>query len=513
MSLWIRQLVWWTADLLPDDLRATAFAELAAEGAAPPVTPPVEPIGDTLGRLLATDTVLAADAALPQSPDWPGLAAAHAREPFGRVHARALIARPDCPEEFVFALIEPWDSLVAGRLNGRRAVPDRLVRPVAERLGEIRPSLIRLMLNERTATEFIHVAPRLSGLVDVVNGYDHNHSRQQVAFWNAIGALLAPLCGTDRERWLAAATNVATWPGTFTGLVRRLGTPVLATDDPDLRVLAYAPDTVLADVMATLPDPRFRRVRDDRPLKALILERLVTAGVPAREVFALWTYGSFPSTAVHVWAHGHFAHLDTSNHSSACYKVELRTRLAAVLYRDQGPVVDLVAELRACTTAVQAEAILLTQGGIPWPELVEAHQAEPLPGVVACALASRPEFPAELIDALPEYVFMQLAPQNPATARAALANPKSSHRSVLFREIHRHGTLSDDEIFDTARTARDLVTYLARLDPADPQVERYAATIRAAAASAPPGFWSAFLRLLPTAESTLGEFLASVAQP
>jgi len=131
--------------------------------------------------------VFSADAALPSSPDWAGLAAAHGGVPFGRVQRRALIARRDCPDGFVHALLEPWDSLVAGRLTGRRVVPDGLVGAVGGRIGEIRPSLVRLMPSERSAAEFIRAVPHLALLVDAVDGDDHNHGPRHRAFWVALG--------------------------------------------------------------------------------------------------------------------------------------------------------------------------------------------------------------------------------------------------------------------------------------------------------------------------------------
>jgi hypothetical protein len=519
-----RQLVWWTVELLPADLRATALGELGAAGEGPPAAPHVEPVGDTLERLRGADTVLRADAALPSCPDWTGLAAAHAGEPFGRVRRRALIARRDCPDSFVNALLEPWDSLVAGRLTGRRVVPDELLRTVAERIGEIRPSLVRLMLSEHSAAEFIRAVPHLALLVDAVDGYDHNHGAQHRAFWVALGELLAAHCGTDRRRWLAAASNAAIWPGTFANLVRRLDAPNIRTDDPDPRVLAHAPDTVLADIIAALPDPEvgshwFRRSRDARPLKSMLLARLVEAGVPARPVFALWVYGSHPSSEVRVWAHGHYEHLDTVNNGSAQYNVELRTGLAAK-FPHQGAVTDLVAELRACSTAVQAEAVLATQASIPWTVLLDAHRAEPLPSVVACALASRSDFPAALVKALPEKLLELLAYQNPVTARAALADRSIRHRVGLINQLRARGTLADTELTATIRPARDLIDvlyYAAYHQRPDPLLDQYTSMIReaaesaAATESAPPGFWPTLLRLLATDDCTLPELLANAA--
>jgi hypothetical protein len=514
-------LVWWTVELLPADLRATALGELGAAGEGPPVVSHAEPVGDTLARLRGAETVLGADAAFSSCPDWTGLAAAHIREPFGRVQRRALIARRDCPDSFVHALLEPWDSLVAGRLTGRRVVPDELLHAVAERIGEIRPSLVRLMLSERSAAEFIRAVPHLALLVDAVDGYDHNHGRQHRAFWVALGELLAAQCGTDRRRWLAAAGNAAIWPGTFAGLVRRLDAPDIRTDDPDPRVLAHAPDVVIADIIAALPDPEvgshwFRRSRDARPLKSVLLERLVAAGVPARPVFALWVYGSHPSSEVRVWAHGHYEHLDTVNNGTAQYDVGLRTGLAG-RYPHQEAVTDLVAELRACTTAVQAEAVLATQAAIPWAVLVDAHRAEPLPSVVACALASRREFPAVLVEALPEKMLELLAHQNPVTARAALADRSIRHRVGLINKIRAHGTLTDDELTGTLRPARDLIDvlyYAAYYQRPDPLLDQYTSMIREAAESAgsvSSRFWPTLLRLLASDDCTVPELLANAA--
>ena len=301
--------------------------------------------------------------------------------------------------------------------------------------------------------------------------------------------------------------------------MRRLDAPNIRTDDPDPRVLAYAPDAVFADIIAALPDPEagshwFRRFRDARPLKSMMLERLVAAGVPPRPVFALWVYGSHPSSEVRVWAHGHDKHLDTVNNSSAQYDVGLRTGLAAK-YPHRGAVTDLVAELRASTTVVQAEAVLATQAGIPWTVLVATHHAEPLPSVVACALASRREFPASLVEALPENLLELLAHQNPVTARAALANRSIHHRVGLINQIRAHGTLTDAELTATIRPARDLIDVLyygAYHQRPDPWLDQYTSMIREAAeptGSQPPGFWPTLLRLPATDDGTLPELLAS----
>jgi hypothetical protein len=236
-------------------------------------------------------------------------------------------------------------------------------------------------------------------------------------------------------------------------------------------------------------------------------------------VFALWVYGSHPLSEVRVWAHGHYEHLDTVNNSSAQYDVELRTGLAAK-YPHQGAVADLVADLRGCTTAVQAEAVLATQASIPWSVLVDAHHAEPLPPVVACALASRREFPAALVEALPEKLLELLAYQNPVTARAVLANRTIHHRVGLINRIRAHGTLTDAELTATIRPARDLIDvlyYAAYYQRPDPWLDQYTSMIREAAESAkaagsePRGFWPTLLRLLATDGSTLPELLASAA--
>ncbi|MBW4720446.1 hypothetical protein [Saccharothrix obliqua] len=514
----VDELVWWAVSLLPEDERAAAGAELVAHGVRRPGRdePAVLPAEFAERRLRAADTVRACDDVLagPFAVDWPGLAAAHARVPFGRAQRRALVARPDCPDELVPALVTPWDPLVAARVGARgRAVPRSVRLAVTARIGEVRPALVRAVLahgGPEVATELVTGVPHLGLLVRAVDGFDHNHADVVTAFWSAVAALLRPWCGDDPRAWRAASAAVGEWPGTFAGLLRRVA--ALPGACPDPRVLVHAP--VFAEVVAAASDDEvaemaarhLSRLRVRGEVLRQFVERLAVEGVEPRPVFARLVRAAHPSTAARMWAHGQDSDLDRLNELAAERDPELRRFLAARQPRREPG--DLVAALRRCAGAVEAEAVL---AGVdpPWGELERAHAARPLPEPVVCALVDRPGFPRGLVSGLSVERVTLLAPRSAEVARVALAGDRAE--VALVERIRRAGTLGDDELMSTLRPAREVLEYLHtvhRREPDDPWVRRFAADVRRAARS--PGFWTAFRRALTTARGPLGPLLSPV---
>ncbi|MBA8950044.1 hypothetical protein ACFQU9_38250 [Actinomadura namibiensis] len=512
-------------------MRDAAQAELPD----PSPRPPARPVAEVAERLRAVPSVLDGDALLDASgpPDWAGLAAEHRRAPFGRVQRRVLVARTDCPEAFVTELLTPWDSGVANRLVVRRApAPRWAIRAAAERIGEMRPSFLRAELSQRNVEEMILGTPHLNLLVRAVDGYDHNHRPQVRAFWECAGVLLWSRLGTDRSAWLAASASLPGHPWTFDHLVRvARRRPAVPADRADLRVLAQAPDAVLTGAVAGLPDrtlgamadpARSLRARD--ALTAMIVDRLAESGVPPRELFARWVYGSQCEPATRVWAHGLYSSLDSSNRSAAVYNVPLR-RLLAARFPARRPT-DLIAALRSCPDAIRAEALLTAacgeQGPPDWRALVRAQRRRSLPDHVLGALAGRPGFPAALARALPSRgstgLHELVATQSPEAARAAVtALHRIYHAEGVLNRIHTTGLLPDEEILTTGRPARVVLvfayTLTHRTTPAENRfLGGLVRLVEEAAREAPPGFWTALLDLLPDFGGTLPELLAAARE-
>jgi hypothetical protein len=540
-----KRLVRWSVSLLAPDVGGLAPPELRAEGLDPSKHPAPAPSTATLrpgeagGRLRLAATVLDCDAVLSavRRPDWTALADEHRREPFGRAQRRALIARPDCPDTLAGALLTPWDALVAGRLVARQQpVPRWAWQAALARVGEVRPSFVRHVLSDETVEELVLTTPRLDLLVRAVDGYDHNHEHQAQAFWECAGRLLRHRLGADRSAWVAVAAALPSHPGTFAGLFRRLTWRPTAASlaHADLRILAQAPDAVLADVIADLPEPLLAQMehRDLRPRRArghltsVVLDRFAAVGIPPRRVFARWAYGARCTPTTRAWAHGLDPRMDTVNQSSAVYDVTLR-RLLAAGAPHRAAVTGLVGALRACTGPIETEALLISSvgqdGAPPWRELVDAHLDTPLPRQLLCALAAREGFPGALARALPVDMLPLLAAQSPEAARAAVAALGAVHNPWgLLHRIRAAGVIDDEEILAVSRPAVEIVKYACTLDTRasatssrDDLVDHYARLITTATRSAPAGFWLALLRLLPGFEGTLPELLtaASVRRP
>jgi hypothetical protein len=534
-----KRLVRWSVSLLAPDVRDLVPPELRAEGLdpgeppAPATSTATMPAGEVGGRLRLAATVLDCDAVLSAArrPDWTALAGEHRREPFGRAQRRALIARPDCPDTLAGALLTPWDPLVAGRLVARQQpVPRWAWRAALARVGEVRPSFLRHVLSGETVEELVLTTPRLDLLVRAVDGYDHNHEQQAQAFWECAGRLLRRRLEADRSAWVAAAAALPSHPGTFAGLLRKLTQRPIAASPAhaDLRILAQAPDAVLAGVIADLPEPLLAQMeqRDLRPRRArrhltsVILDRFVAAGIPPRKVFARWAYGAGCTPATRSWAHGLDPWMDRVNQSSAVYDATLR-RLLAAGAPHRGTVTGLVGALRACTGPIETEALLISSfgqdGSPPWRVLIDAHLDMPLPRHLLCALAAREGFPEALARALPADVLPLLAAQSPAAARAAVAALDVMHnRCGLLHRIRAARVIDDEEILAVSRPAVEIVKYACTLDtPAsrtpsgDDLLDHYARLVTTATRSAPAGFWPALLRLLPAFEGTLPELLTA----
>jgi hypothetical protein len=496
--------------------------------------PPVEPASQVAGPLRGAGTVLDGDAVLAgvARPDWAELAAEHRREPFGRVQRRVLVARRDCPDELTRALLTPWDPLVAARLVARRQpVPQWTLAPALARIGELRPSLLRHALSAATVDALIHGTPRLDLLVRAVDGYDHNHHRLVRTFWEAAGRALHRHAGDDHTTWLARAAALPTYRGSLAHLLRRPVAPTPAAE-ADLRMLAQAPNQVLAEVVAALPDATLDtmhrrdlyRLRGREWVTAMVLDRLVAAGVPARPLFARWTYWSVASPAIRAWAHGLDPWLDRANLIAAETDADLRRRLAADLRRQPAgcdpvadsdadlhrrpaegdPVADLPAALAASPDPVHAEALLQRVASVPWDRLLDA----PLPVHAACALAARADVPEAFARTLPAKRLDLVAGQSPGAARAAVtALDRSGNPFGVLHRVRAAAVLDDRELLAVARPARHVLQF-AHAAP-DGFVDLLTESLTAA--HRPAGFWPALRRLLPEFDGTVPAVLAAAS--
>ncbi|WP_285632543.1 hypothetical protein [Actinoallomurus iriomotensis] len=298
-------------------------------------------------------------------------------------------------------------------------------------------------------------------------------------------------------------------------------------DEPgraDLRVLAQAPDAVLADVIAGLADPVLEdmydrdlaRLRTREYLTGMVVDRLVAAGVPPRPVFARWTYGAMATSATRAWAHGLNWMLDQVNESRAGYDVTLRRLLAARLPRP-GAVTDLAGALHACAGAVEAEALLTAMygpdGSPPWHGLVLAHHDTPFREPVLCVLAAREGLPAALVEDLPARDLFLLAAHSRAAARVIVTMlHRTPDSRPLLRRVRAEGFLDDGELVRTTRPARALLAYACRPETPGAVIEHCSRLVEAAARAAPAGFWPALWRSLPAFDGSLPELLKAAGE-
>ncbi|MFJ1757410.1 tetratricopeptide repeat protein [Kitasatospora sp. NPDC088134] len=581
------ELLRWAAGLLPPALREQALAELAqtdlAVQAAPHSAPRFPagagggaaagraPVADTVAALRATRTVLEGDALLSGTPtDWSALAAAHRQEPFDHEQMRALVGRPDCPDDFSAVLLTPWDDVLGNRVSARRT---RLSEPVRRILlassDRLRRPLLRLLVTVDDAADTVRRARRLDLLVRAVDGFDHHHLHESAAFWDAVGAALRELLGEDRAAWERAALLLPEFPGTLRQLAVVAGrppTPPAAAPTgrpgrtappgpeseapaggpavahaPDLRVLAHAPAAVLVAVLAEhddaplarMAEPCTRRdrgrVREGNELLVPLLERIRLAGVPPRPLFAAWAAGSLfalpGAPRVCAWLYGMNPSLDRSIDRRSSVSATWRQEIAAG--RPPRPAADdLVAALRGAAGPVEAQLVLEGTCGTdrtPWPELVEAHGAEPLPEHVVSVLLGRPGFRAELASKLPARRLQELAGQNADIDRAMLGllpeptppgnlvhdNPRFTH-GVLHR-VRSAGHLDDATVLRSVRPASAALGHGRALWPRDPLCEPWRAACTRlfldAAAEHGPGLWHLLAARLPTCTGSLPRLL------
>ncbi|MFC7969236.1 tetratricopeptide repeat protein [Streptomyces cinereoruber] len=583
---WLSMLRW-AAGLLPPPARARAVAELDATGlsvAAAPFYPvrhgmraalhdtrPVDERQGPSGRelvaaLRSVETAVDGDRLLDAARvDWDVLAAAHARDPFPSVPSRALIARRDCPDPFIVALLTPWRVEVANRIAARQKnrtgpaerrsayrahtaplvhchdLSDEIRKVLLPHVSHLRTPLLRLLLAPGKAREVVRATARLDRLLAAVDHGDHGHLPRIQAFWDAVGAELRDTLGEDRTAWTAVARRLTRHKGSLRELLDTLGDPVPGSrkHGPDLRVLIQAPPSVLTAIVADLDDAALERaaeryVGDDRVrtadgLLVTALAQLERAGVAPRRPFARWAHGALahrPGELAEVaWLYGGSPDLDGSLIRLARLRPDLRRRLAAA-HAQPPPAVDPVAELREQHDAVRAQLVLDSScpDDTPWPRLLEAHAAEPLPEPVLWVLASRPGFPAVLARALPGARTEDLAAQGADAARHALAHLAGRspgdvldhlHASTAGATIHSiraRGTLDDRTVLDTARPAAVPLLYGRGLLPGDRSRDAWnsacAELFTDAARRFGPGFWHCLAHRLPICEGTLPELLA-----
>lgn len=493
---------------------------------------------DPTAALRAAHTVLECDAVLSAHPvDWTALVAAHESEPFAQAQRRALIAQKDCPDRLTAALLTPWDPHVANRLVARQAKPPQWAWwPALQRMGEARPSLWRRVLTEQNLPAVLRSAPRIDLLVLAVNGYDHTHTWQVRAFWDAVGGALRARLGNDPDTWLAVARLFPEHHGSLEDLIGRLDDATTTTGryPPDLRVLTEAPTETLVDIIAGFTDEALVRAAD-RSLSGVdkrqshfpaILERLRRADVPNREVFARWAHG-YDSIPVSVWLHGLNERLDADLLRRSHTDVELR-RLLAGRRHPQPLISGLVTRLRECPDPIEVQALLdgaCRDSETPWSDLVDAHKDTPLTPAVLCVLAARPGFPDILANALPPETLNRLAGQGPASARAALEH--AGHSSVAhphrlsfdlyhrIQSIRGKAVLTDDEVVTTVRPASAVLSFGENLPPGTQPRNSWgtlcASLLEQAVSEAGPGFWCELARQLPDFKGTLPELLSSIS--
>ncbi|MFF2776130.1 hypothetical protein ACFVU3_14595 [Streptomyces sp. NPDC058052] len=578
-------LLRWAAALLPPAEAARAGDELDATALAAAAVPflPVAvaekgdgendalPFEELVVALRGAPTVLDGDALLDAGPvDWEAMTAEHAREPFGSVASRGLIARRDCPDGLTLALLAPWRPEVADRLAARQKARPAKRRPVGmprghrwdapppppppyelpdpvralllPRLSGLRTPLLRLVLTPDRADEVVCATTRLDRLLAAVDHGDRGHTQKVLAFWEAAGAALRAALGTDRTAWTAAAERLARHKGSLRDLVDGLGEPTRSRRlPPDLRVLIQAPPELLPALVAGFDDEALaggaeacagrRGTRTGHALLAIALARFEAAGVPPRPLFARWARDGLSSwngeIAAAGWLYGLDGELDVRLDRRALTDAGLRRLIAARL--PQRPRAgDLVAELRAHPAPVRAQLTLDGAGAepTPWAELLQAHHAEPLPYPVLWVLASLPGCPAALLPELSgegrHHQLSDLASQGPESARVALTRlaesaPVSHHTpaGTARPAIHtvRCARLLDDlTILETARPAAAVLLYGRDLPDDAPDGDAWnrlcGEHLVAASRRFGPGFWQVLADRLPTFDGTLPELLA-----
>ncbi|MFC7219675.1 tetratricopeptide repeat protein [Streptomyces polyrhachis] len=548
-------LLRWAACLLPAAQRPAALAELAGTGLAaagadclapgavavadeePTPAGPVAPSVDPSGALRACRTVDEGDALLAGAPvDWAAVADAHRREPFRQVEQlRALLGRPDCPEDLTLALLTPWSTAAANRLTHRKAaLPDPVRGLLLPHTGEVRFSLLRHLLATGDPGQALRATSRVDVLLRAADGFDSARRAALYALWDALGVWLRAELGEDRRAWLVAAERLRGHAGPLTSLLPRLARPPRHRLPLDLRVLAQAPPAVLTALLAALDDAELeeaaaytlRGVRMREEVLVHALERMHGAGLAPRAPYARWALGSwdihYRPPELRAWLYGRDERLDARLERSAVTEPHLR-RLLAARRPPRAPAEDLVAELRAHPDAVAAQHVLdttLPEQGTPWEELIAAHERDPLPEGVLCALSSRARFPAVLAAGMSRHLRLTLAGQGSVLARSALAvlpEPTPFPARVVDADPHRAPAvigrvragraLKADEVLAAARPAGAALDYGRTVDDAEWHAA-CASLLAAAAARSGPGLWRLLAQRLPTHPGSLPDLLA-----
>ncbi|GAA2261420.1 hypothetical protein GCM10010430_52110 [Kitasatospora cystarginea] len=179
--------------------------------------------------------------------------------------------------------------------------------------------------------------------------------------------------------------------------------------------------------------------------------------------------------------------------------------LRSLLAAEEAPE-RLVALLRRTAAGSVADRVrhLVAEGTrLPWPQLMSAHTAEPLPGAQLAALASAPDCPRTLlVEAL----------------RAQPLAPRAEGMDWLPRALD-DGRLTTGDVLRHAQPASAVVAFLTATDinsrPARPRwrpPHREAARLLRSHLGADPQAWASALRLLPDFTGSLPELLTAAAR-
>ncbi|MCO8272684.1 hypothetical protein M1L60_18995 [Actinoplanes sp. TRM 88003] len=473
------------------------------DGPLPSVAPPVfVAAASPVEALRAARSVLEADQVLAEPPalDWPAILAAHHAEPFERIALRAVAGRGDCPAELLRTT--PFDvALTRGRAPSspprQEAVPREVVFAALARIGEVRPTFFGEVTTSVSVDEMITATTRFDLLVRARPGL----------FWPAVGRQVRPALGRSPSRWLAAAANLPTHRGSLRGFLRKLDDTVPDPLTVNLHLLAQAPDAVIAAILDSWDDETLEQLAG-----ADLVQRGLRAGARPRYMFGWWRPRlNDDHDHMTLWPAIGGAILEGDITLQAEKRLALRRRLVwsrpvdgswtrrgerrpapqwtgGNAPADRDPATDLVAELRSCRTALQAEAVLcatLPDDAEPdWPELTAAHRARPLPSGVVRALADRPGFPAALLDALADHHLTELFEHHHGAARTALRRLPWNRidLSPTFTRVVpaiTNGTLTPADIVALAHPARDVLDWMLIDRPPrspDPDLHPRAAT-------------------------------------
>ncbi|MEV6601550.1 hypothetical protein AB0M36_32555 [Actinoplanes sp. NPDC051346] len=415
------------------------------------------------------------------------------------------------------------------------------VREALSRVGQVRRAYLREALEQGfPAEEMLTATSRIDLLVAAVGDDSFGHRRTAALVWPTLGRLLRGPLGRRPTAWLATAALLPRHPGTLRGVLRRTAGPDAPrppAEAVDLRVLTLAPDRVLAAVLDAWSDDDLHQIgaaQDRSGRRAELVERGLRGGARPRREYVTWVRAvpGAASAETLVGLSGVLAGtlLEQDVAIRALRDVALRRRFAALL-PPPDPSVDLIAALRGCAGAVEAEAVLvaaLPDGAAPsWPPLVAAHADDPLPTHSVAALADRPGFPEALLDGLPYRPLAHAGNAGRPFALAALRRDDWTMPPMLWRaaltSLLCAGTLSVDEVLAAARPAVAVLEWALAAPPVGPPWHDPAAARKdlvrvalaekvtalfAALPAVPPRNWPAIARLLPDFAGTVPDLLA-----